>query len=83
VLAIGVAARINGANSGHDPQRLLIKSRTMRASPFAFLRGNCALFHARRRLQGDSCGVGLPRPAFGNNILTSIKAIGNVARDRE
>ena len=42
-----VAAEIKSANAGRDPQRLQIKYRTMRGSPFAFLRGTCALFYAR------------------------------------
>ena len=46
-MAIDVAAQIKGANAGRDPQRLQIKYRTMRGSPFAFLRGTCALFYAR------------------------------------
>ncbi len=46
-MAIDVEAQIKSANAGRDPQRLQIKYRTMRASPFAFLRGTCALFYAR------------------------------------
>ncbi|HWI10058.1 MAG TPA: DUF2252 family protein [Burkholderiaceae bacterium] len=46
-MAIDVAAQIRSANAGRDPQRLQIKYRAMRASPFAFLRGTCALFYAR------------------------------------
>lgn len=46
-MAIDVAAEIKSANAGRDPQRLQIKYHTMRDSPFAFLRGTCALFYAR------------------------------------
>lgn len=34
-------------NAGRDPERLLMKYRAMRASPFAFLRGTCHLFYDR------------------------------------
>jgi uncharacterized protein (DUF2252 family) len=34
-------------NAGRDPERLVLKYRAMRASPFAFLRGSCHLFYAR------------------------------------
>ena len=34
-------------NAGRDPERLELKYRAMRASPFAFLRGTCHLFYAR------------------------------------
>jgi len=46
-VAVDVAAQIRSANAGRDAQRLQIKYRTMRGSPFAFLRGSCALFYAR------------------------------------
>lgn len=40
--------QIQEFNAGRDPERLLLKYRAMRASPFAFLRGTCHLFYARR-----------------------------------
>lgn len=39
--------QIQRANAGRDPERLARKYRAMRASPFVFLRGTCALFYAR------------------------------------
>jgi uncharacterized protein (DUF2252 family) len=39
-------------NAGRDPERLLLKYRAMRASPFAFLRGSCHLFYARLPRRG-------------------------------
>jgi uncharacterized protein (DUF2252 family) len=39
--------QIREFNSGRDPERLVLKYRAMRASPFAFLRGSCHLFYAR------------------------------------
>ena len=39
--------QIQDFNAGRDPERLLLKYRAMRASPFAFLRGTCHLFYAR------------------------------------
>lgn len=38
---------IQDFNAGRDPERLQMKYRAMRASPFAFLRGSCHLFYAR------------------------------------
>ena len=42
-----VVQRIRSFNAGRDPERLQLKYRAMRASPFAFLRGTCHLFHDR------------------------------------
>lgn len=39
-------------NAGRDPERLAIKYRKMRASPFAFLRGSCHLFYDRLPVRG-------------------------------
>ncbi len=44
---IDVVAEIHRANAGRDSERLAIKYQTMRESPFAFLRGSCALFYQR------------------------------------
>jgi uncharacterized protein (DUF2252 family) len=41
----GIADRIRDFNAGRDPERLALKYRAMRASPFAFLRGSCHLFY--------------------------------------
>ncbi|WGS53830.1 DUF2252 domain-containing protein [Paraburkholderia sp. D15] len=38
---------IAGFNAGRDPERLAMKYRAMRTSPFVFLRGTCHLFYAR------------------------------------
>ena len=46
-MAIDVVGRIQGFNVGRDPERLAMKYRAMRASPFAFLRGSCHLFYDR------------------------------------
>ena len=37
--------RIREFNSGRDPERLALKYRAMRATPFAFLRATCHLFY--------------------------------------
>ena len=37
--------QIQTFNAGRDPERLLMKYRAMRTSPFAFLRGTCHLFY--------------------------------------
>ena len=42
-----VIRQIQDFNAGRDPERLQLKYRAMRASPFAFLRGSCHLFYAR------------------------------------
>ena len=39
--------QIQDYNAGRDPERLALKYRAMRASPYAFLRGTCHLFYAR------------------------------------
>jgi uncharacterized protein (DUF2252 family) len=46
-VAIDVVGRIQAFNAGRDPERLAMKYRAMRASPFAFLRGTCHLFYDR------------------------------------
>ena len=46
-MAIDVVGRIQGFNAGRDSERLAMKYRAMRASPFAFLRGTCHLFYDR------------------------------------
>ncbi len=43
--APSIANRIRDFNAGRDPERLALKYRAMRASPFAFLRGTCHLFY--------------------------------------
>lgn len=43
---MNVLKRIQKANQGREPLRLAMKYRTMRNSPFGFLRGSCHLFHA-------------------------------------
>ena len=42
-----VVRRIQAFNAGRDPERLRLKYRAMRGSPFAFLRGTCHLFYDR------------------------------------
>jgi uncharacterized protein (DUF2252 family) len=42
-----IAQIIASFNAGRDPQRLAMKYKLMRASPFVFLRGTCHLFYAR------------------------------------
>jgi uncharacterized protein (DUF2252 family) len=42
---MNVVERIASFNAGRDPRRLAMKYAKMRASPFAFLRGTCHLFH--------------------------------------
>ncbi|MDD2990502.1 MAG: DUF2252 family protein [Zoogloea sp.] len=49
---IDVAHEILAFNAGRDPERLRLKYRNMRASPFVFLRGTCHLFY--RRLPADA-----------------------------
>ena len=44
---MNVIGQIQTYNAGRDPERLLMKYRAMRASPFAFLRGTCHLFYDR------------------------------------
>jgi uncharacterized protein (DUF2252 family) len=45
--ALNVIREIQSFNAGREPERLALKYRAMRASPFAFLRGTCHLFHDR------------------------------------
>jgi uncharacterized protein (DUF2252 family) len=42
-----IAHTIASFNAGRDPQRLAMKYKLMRGSPFVFLRGTCHLFYAR------------------------------------
>ena len=44
---MNIVKRIQKANRGRDPERLAMKYRALRASPFAFLRGTCHLFYDR------------------------------------
>ena len=43
--AKSIVDRIRDFNAGRDPERLALKYRAMRATPFAFLRGTCHLFY--------------------------------------
>lgn len=43
---------IRRANADRDPERLAMKYARMRADAFVFLRGSCALFHARLPAEG-------------------------------
>jgi len=43
--AQSIVGRIRDFNAGRDPERLALKYRAMRATPFAFLRGTCHLFY--------------------------------------
>ena len=49
---LDVVQEILAFNAGRDPDRLRLKYRNMRASPFVFLRGTCHLFY--RRLPADA-----------------------------
>ncbi|MCC8404056.1 DUF2252 domain-containing protein [Paraburkholderia sp. MMS20-SJTN17] len=42
-----IARIIAGFNAGRDPERLAMKYKAMRGSPFVFLRGTCHLFYER------------------------------------
>ena len=44
---MGVVSQIQAFNAGREPERLLMKYRAMRASPFAFQRSTCHLFYDR------------------------------------
>ncbi|MEA3120288.1 MAG: hypothetical protein QOI13_3558 [Paraburkholderia sp.] len=44
---VDLEAEITKFNAGRDRERLAMKYRQMRASPFQFLRGTCHLFYAR------------------------------------
>lgn len=52
-----IVREIRSFNKDRDPDRLLLKYRNMRASPFVFLRGTCHLFYERLSR------VGVPRSA--------------------
>src|ERR1035437_4529926 len=43
--AKSIVDRVRDFNAGRDPERLALKYRAMRATPFAFLRGTCHLFY--------------------------------------
>ena len=45
-ITLDAVGQIRDFNAGRDPERLMLKYRAMRASPFAFLRGSCHLFYA-------------------------------------
>lgn len=47
VAKIDVVDEIRRVNADRDPDRLAMKYRAMRESPFSFLRGSCALFYQR------------------------------------
>ncbi|NKJ47024.1 hypothetical protein CIC12_09775 [Burkholderia sp. SG-MS1] len=42
-----IAKIISSFNAGRDPERLAMKYKAMRSSPFVFLRGTCHLFYER------------------------------------
>ena len=44
---LDVVATLQRFNAGRDPQRLAMKYRNLRTSPFVFLRGTCHLFYDR------------------------------------
>ncbi len=44
---LGPVPSILAYNAGREPERLALKYRAMRASPFVFLRGTCHLFYTR------------------------------------
>jgi uncharacterized protein (DUF2252 family) len=44
---MNIVKRIQKANQGRDPERLAMKYRALRDTPFAFLRGTCHLFYDR------------------------------------
>ena len=46
-MAVDPVRAIQTFNAKRDPERLRLKYRAMRASPFAFLRGSCHLFYQR------------------------------------
>ncbi|SEA41762.1 DUF2252 domain-containing protein [Variovorax sp. YR216] len=52
-----VVREIRSFNQGRDPDRLALKYRSMRTSPFVFLRGTCHLFYDRL------ARIGAPRSA--------------------
>ncbi|WP_144148620.1 DUF2252 domain-containing protein [Paraburkholderia sp. BCC1884] len=44
---LDIAKTIANFNAGRDPERLAMKYKAMRSSPFVFLRGTCHLFYER------------------------------------
>jgi uncharacterized protein (DUF2252 family) len=46
-MALDIVEAIRSFNAGRDPERLAMKYRKLRESPFLFLRGTCHLFYAR------------------------------------
>jgi uncharacterized protein (DUF2252 family) len=54
---MNVLKRIQKANQGRDPMRLAMKYRTMRNTPFGFLRGACHLFNAHLVKRGGDTGA--------------------------
>ncbi|RDK00947.1 DUF2252 domain-containing protein [Paraburkholderia lacunae] len=44
---VDIAQTIASFNAGRDPERLAMKYKLMRSSPFVFLRGTCHLFYQR------------------------------------
>lgn len=50
---MNIVKRIQQANTGRDPERLVLKYRALRASPFAFFRGTCHLFYDRLAETGN------------------------------
>lgn len=44
---MNIVKRIQRANRGRDPERLAMKYRLLRGSPFAFFRGTCHVFYDR------------------------------------
>ncbi|WNC92253.1 DUF2252 domain-containing protein [Paraburkholderia sp. FT54] len=44
---LDIASTIASFNAGRDPERLAMKYKAMRTSPFVFLRGTCHLFYER------------------------------------
>jgi uncharacterized protein (DUF2252 family) len=44
---MNIVKRIQKANKGRDPERLAMKYRALRDTPFSFLRGTCHLFYDR------------------------------------
>lgn len=54
-----VIRRLQEYNAGRDPERVQMKYRNMRGSPFVFLRGTCHLFYERLPLDGLSASAPL------------------------
>jgi uncharacterized protein (DUF2252 family) len=49
---MNIVKRIQQANQGRDPERLIMKYRALRDNRFAFLRGTCDLFYDRLAASG-------------------------------